>query len=103
MADRNSARLVAPLALAAAVVGIAIVVVVSRPEASPQPSATQRTTTTQQQQPSRPRARAYVVKAGDTLTVIAERTDVALETLERLNPDIDPQALQTGERLKLTP
>jgi LysM repeat protein len=43
----------------------------------------------------------YVVKAGDTLGAIAARTGIALTTLERLNPNISPNALQTGERLRL--
>ena len=43
------------------------------------------------------------MKPGDTLTVIADKTGVSLETIQRLNPDVDPQALQTGQRLKLSP
>jgi LysM repeat protein len=103
MAHRNLARLAAPLALLAAAVGVAGIVVASRSSAPQPSSATSRSVTTEPTRSARPRARAYVVKAGDTLTVIAERTDVTLETLERLNPDVDPQALQTGQRLKLTP
>jgi LysM repeat protein len=43
----------------------------------------------------------YVVRPGDTLSGIATRTGVALTTLEQLNPNISPNALQTGERLRL--
>jgi LysM repeat protein len=43
----------------------------------------------------------YVVRPGDTLSGIAARTDVALTTLEQLNPNISPNSLQTGERLRL--
>jgi LysM repeat protein len=43
----------------------------------------------------------YVVRPGDTLSGIAARTGVALTTLEQLNPTISPNALQTGERLRL--
>ena len=43
----------------------------------------------------------YVVRPGDTLSGIAARTGVALTTLEQLNPNISPNALQTGERLRL--
>ena len=43
----------------------------------------------------------YVVKAGDTLSGIATRAGISLTTLERLNPNISPNALQTGERLRL--
>jgi LysM repeat protein len=47
------------------------------------------------------KAEYYVVKPGDTLSAIATRTGVALTTLERLNPNISPNTLQTGERLRL--
>ena len=49
----------------------------------------------------RPRSKTYRVKPGDTLGVIAERTGVSVERLQELNPDLDPQALVTGQRLKL--
>jgi LysM repeat protein len=45
--------------------------------------------------------RTYVVKPGDTLARIAERTGVSIERLVALNPTIDPQALVTGQRIKL--
>jgi LysM repeat protein len=103
MADRNPARLVAPLALLAAVVAVAIVVAASgldSPAPAPAPS---RPAATQPVRRARAAPRAYIVKAGDTLTVIADKTGVPLETIQRLNPDVDPQALQTGQRLKLAP
>ena len=43
----------------------------------------------------------YVVRAGDNLFTIATRTGVPIETLRQLNPSLDPQALVTGERVKL--
>jgi LysM repeat protein len=43
------------------------------------------------------------VRAGDTLSGIAERTGVPLATLIRLNEGVDSQTLQTGQRLKLAP
>lgn len=45
--------------------------------------------------------RSYVVKPGDTLSSIAIGTGVSVEQLQALNPDVDPQALAAGERLKL--
>jgi LysM repeat protein len=104
MAEGSPARVAAPLALIAAAVGVVVVVAASRPDSAEAPTAT-RTSTTQpaRRRASRPRRRVYVVKAGDTLTVIAERTGVSLETIERLNPDVDPQALQMGQRLVLSP
>jgi LysM repeat protein len=43
----------------------------------------------------------YVVEPGDTLTTISDKTGVGVEKLTRLNPDLDPQALISGERVKL--
>ena len=43
----------------------------------------------------------YVVQAGDTLGGIAERTGVSVERLQELNPIVDPQALTSGQWLKL--
>lgn len=45
--------------------------------------------------------RTYVVRSGDTLSSIALETGVPVATLQSLNPDIDVQALQPGQRLKL--
>jgi LysM repeat protein len=47
------------------------------------------------------KAKYYVVKAGDTLSAIATRTGVSIDELEQLNPNISPNALQTGQRLRL--
>lgn len=45
--------------------------------------------------------RFYVVKPGDTLSQIAAKTHHSTTALERLNPSISPNALQTGQRLRL--
>jgi LysM repeat protein len=50
---------------------------------------------------ARREAQYYVVRPGDTLSGIATRTGISLTTLEQLNPNISPNALQTGERLRL--
>ena len=52
----------------------------------------------------RPRARGratYKVRAGDTLGSIAERTGRTPEQLQGLNPGLDAQTLQPGQKLKL--
>ena len=43
----------------------------------------------------------YVVRTGDTLGAIAQRTGVTVERLQELNPTLDPQALTSGQRIKL--
>src|SRR4051794_14399503 len=45
--------------------------------------------------------RTYRVKAGDTLSAIAEKTGVPLDVIEQLNPDIDAQTLHAGQKIKL--
>ncbi len=48
-------------------------------------------------------ARFYTVRSGDTLTAISLDTGVPLVTLQQLNPELDSQALQPGDRLRLRP
>jgi LysM repeat protein len=43
----------------------------------------------------------YTVKDGDTLESIAEKCDVSLAELLELNPDIDPLALNPGDRVRI--
>lgn len=103
MAAWNSARLAAPLALVAAAVAIVVVVQASGSSSSSDSSPGTRTAVTQPARHTRAAPQAYVVKPGDTLTVIAAKAHVSLETIQRLNPSVDPNALQTGQRLKLSP
>lgn len=49
-----------------------------------------------------PRRRTYTVRPGDTLGRISERTGVSVEELQELNPDIDPNSLTVGDKIKLT-
>jgi LysM domain len=42
-----------------------------------------------------------IVEPGDTLSGIADDTGVPVETLEQLNPDIDPQTLNSGQCVSL--
>jgi hypothetical protein len=45
----------------------------------------------------------YTVEPGDSLTSIADQTGVSVDRLTQLNPDLDPQALVSGQRVKLRP
>ena len=105
MADRNLARAAAPLALLAALIAVVAVIAVSgagSSSSSDTPPPT-RTAATRPVRHVRATPKAYVVKAGDTLSVIADKTGVSLDEILQLNPQVDPNALQTGQRLKLTP
>jgi spore germination protein YaaH len=99
MARRSRARYLAPIALAAVIAGTYFVV----------HAGLSKKHTTTHSQPSRrrqgrgkyARARFYVVQPGDSLTSIARKTGIPLTTLEALNPRIDPNSLQTSQRLRL--
>lgn len=43
----------------------------------------------------------HVVESGDTLTSIARETGVSVARIQELNPEVDPQVLVSGEKLKL--
>ncbi len=52
--------------------------------------------------PKKKAKKTYTVKPGDILSTVAEKTGLTVEELQELNPDIDPQALQVGQKLKLS-
>ena len=110
MPRRSPARFLAPLALVAFLVALAVVVSSSGDPATggsgADASATPgRNAATQDSERTgnrrRTGRRTYRVRPGDTPSTIAERTGVSLEELEALNPDIDPQQLTPGQRLRL--
>ena len=46
--------------------------------------------------------RIYVVKPGDCcLSQIAQKTGIDVDVLVQLNPKLDPQAIHSGDRVKL--
>ena len=116
MPHRSLARLLAPAALVVSAVAVALVITSSdavsgrsdgaatktttagRP-AKTQTTRTAATTTT----PESKIPAVYVVKPGDILTTIAERTGVSVARILELNRDIDPQALVAGQQIKLRP
>jgi LysM repeat protein len=68
--------------------------------ASTQPSATATTETTTATTTSSGGQRVkWTVKPGDTLFSIATQFGTSVKALERLNPNIDPAALQVGQTL----
>ena len=102
------ARLLAPLALIAVAVVVAVMVLGSgvvgedsgnSADTSDLPAATERTTTSGQKA-KRGRA-TYTIKANDTLSGIAAAHGTTVDRLQELNPDIDPQGLVAGQKIKL--
>ncbi len=98
MAVRSRARYLAPIALVAVIAGTYVVVHAGLKTKSPPAQHARHT--------SKLRGRYakdshYTVHAGDSLTSIATRTGLSVHTLESLNPNVDPNSLQTGQRLRL--
>ena len=103
MASRSRARYLAPVALIATIAGAFLIV---RHDTASHATTTQ----SHQAEALRPAkgverrfavAKVYVVQPGDILSRIATKTGVSLSTLESLNPTLDPNSLQAGQRLRL--
>jgi len=103
------ARLMAPLALIASIVAVVALVmgsgVVSDDSSStadtkeltaPTDTSTKTTPGTDKQIPRR-----YTIKANDTLSGIAAKMGTTVERLQELNPELDPQGLVAGQKIKL--
>jgi LysM repeat protein len=116
--ERTPARVIAPLAIVA--FGIALLLIVASAGGGDDESSTKSATQQEQRdlelaKEKRRRQKAadrqdtqaklpqdvYVVKTGDTLGSIAEKTGIPVETLQELNPELDPQALVSGQKIKL--
>lgn len=109
MAHRSPARIIAPLALAGAVVATILVVQASTSGGGDSVQITTQTrdqrqaskTTPRTQTTDRARGRTYTVKPGDILSNVSEQTGVSIARLQELNPGLDAQALQVGQKIKL--
>jgi LysM repeat protein len=102
---RSAARLLAPLALLLAVAAVIVVTQASTGSDESNGDSGRRTATepsppqdTAERRPQRP---SYTVKLNDTLVLISEKTGVPVERIEQLNPELDPQNLIVGQRIKL--
>ncbi|HZB76611.1 MAG TPA: LysM domain-containing protein [Solirubrobacteraceae bacterium] len=111
MAGRSPARFLAPLALVA--FALALFIVLDRTTGgndeteaggnrAAQPAETT-PTPDKQGKKKKAKPKTYTVKVGDTPSGIAEKVGVDLETILELNPDLDPQTLTPGTKLKLSP
>jgi hypothetical protein len=110
---QSSIRLIAPASLALFAVVFLIVVVASlgggdgeSTTSSERPAAaSERGSDRERNRASEPGRRGsprfYTVKPGDNLAAIAQETGVSLEELRSLNPELDPQGLVSGQRVRL--
>lgn len=111
---RNPARLLAPIALVAFALALFAVITGSGSSGdlgesndaessqsqneNDEPAVDETTTTDDESEPSRT---FYTVKTGDTLAAISEQVGVPIERLQELNPELDPQALVSGQKIRL--
>ena len=92
------ARYAAPIAFLAAVTAAALLVRAGLKAGSDKASTPGATVTSTVPAGQR---QYYKVRAGDTRGVVAERFDTTLDDLISLNPQIDPNALEIGQRLRI--
>jgi peptidoglycan endopeptidase LytE len=104
-ARQSPARVLAPLALALCTIAFLYVVISSgSSDDGGGGSTSAKTSTSERKRPTTtPQTvkRTYTVKTGDTLGGIAAKTGVSVEKLQELNPGLDPQALVSGQKIKL--
>jgi hypothetical protein len=100
MVARNTARFLAPVALVATIAG-GYLIVHHNLKAHPPPAAHSATTHSRRPRGKYAKAHFYTVQPNETMTAISKLTGVPLGTLESLNPSINPNALQAGQRVRL--
>ena len=107
--SRSPVRLLAPIALVACAFALVVVVVSSSvtgsgdratESASDAPPPSSKTTDQPTTAPKKQK-RSYTVELGDSLGSISEKTGVDVETIQLLNPELDPQSLTVGQKIKL--
>jgi LysM repeat protein len=105
---RRIGRWLAPVALITCAVAVYAVVdnTLLENDGASSNGSTQQTTTTKSTSKkgakARKRRRAYVVKAGDTLSGISIKTGVSMTTIQRLNPKLQADTLHAGQRVRLS-
>jgi LysM repeat protein len=109
MFARSPARFLAPLFLAGIVVAIILIVggsgnspTKTTPFSTAGPTTQTKAKGAKAKKPKKA-SKSYVVKSGDTVAQIALKTGVTSDRLLILNPDLDPNALQVGQKIKLRP
>lgn len=109
---RSPARFLAPLALIVVVVAFLAVVNgsgnggSSTSDGATTPTVTTTSTTKKKAAVVKAKKKAssrstYTVQVGDTLGSIASKTGVPLDQIESLNPNVDPHAMVTGQKIRL--
>jgi LysM repeat protein len=101
----SNARVAAILALVAAFVVIMVLIVSSLAGSDSGDDGANQAGQRQEnnsKESKRSERKIYVVKPGDCcLSQIAEKTGIDVDVLVQLNPSLDPQAIHSGDRVKL--
>src|SRR3954453_11778611 len=98
---RNSARLLAPAALAVFAVFFFVVILSSGSDdkkntRAAATSGKQVSKSTRKSQQRKRTPSTYTVKIGDNLPAISKKTGLSVEKIQELNPALDPYGLQSG-------
>jgi LysM repeat protein len=104
MVRRSRWRYLAPIALAAAITGTYLIVhngLMHNSSTSHSHVSTQGHSTTTTRRGRASRSKFYVVRPGDTLSGISQKTGVSIQTIQALNRNLNPNSLQTAQRLRL--
>jgi len=111
--ESSPLRLLAPAALV--VFGLALMLIVANGGGTGNSSSSSGSTKQEQRDLGLKRSRGksgkhgasslqkgvYIIKTGDTLAGIAQRAGISVSRIQELNPKLDPQALVSGQQLKL--
>ena len=105
---RSPLRLLAPAAVVASALAVLIIVVGSGGSEDAGDRGAERAASGRRaespprrtREPSR-RPSAYTVQQGDTLAEISDRVGLSVEEILELNPELDPQFLTFGQKIKL--
>lgn len=104
-------RLLAPLAFIIAAVVLVVVIERALDETSAESGPGVTLPTESDSVPLEPEAppttapaeeQFYRIRAGDTLEAISQRFGTSVESLQSLNPGIDPLALSPGQRIRVS-
>jgi LysM repeat protein len=107
--NRNMARLLAPIALGLCALALFATVLASAGgddeggDTAPTVAGERATRTagTTTAETSATQSGVYTVATGDTLAEIAAKVGLTVAQLQELNPELDPQALVSGQKIKL--
>lgn len=100
MPERSHARYLAPIVLVAIILAVVAVVVTTGSDSSSSKKAATTTAAGPKTKSGKPK-KFYRVKPGDLLSEISDKTSVDIQTIIKLNPDVDPQALQAGQLIRI--